>query len=104
MQGRECRPVSQEYSQPNLWRVGDSAERVSGRTSEIFEVKKLDIDFLLLAESVRDPKLTLEGAVIMLRIMFEQAMLPDEGLCANPRVEHCGLHRKSQSCIKWESQ
>lgn len=67
-------------------------------------MKKLEIDFHLLAESVRNPKLTLAGAALMLKMAFEQAMRAEEGFCANPRVEHCGPHPRNPGCAKWESQ
>lgn len=62
------------------------------------------LDFDSLAESMRAQKLTPETAALLLKTAFEETTNAKEGLCANPRVEHCGLHRKSQSCIKWESQ
>lgn len=67
-------------------------------------MSKVEIDFALLAESVRNPRLTLAGASLMLRQAFEQVTLPEEGLCVNPRVEHCGPHPRNPGCAKWESQ
>lgn len=65
---------------------------------------KVQIDFNRLAESMRAQKLSPETAMVMLKTAFEQAASTEQGLCANPRLEHCGPHPKKLGCVGWAAQ
>lgn len=65
---------------------------------------KGQIDFNLLAERMRAQKLSQETAIFMLKTAYEQGERLEEGLCANPRAEHCGPHPKKLGCNAWVAQ